>query len=514
MTSAFVRISTGIVVVAVPIALALPCPAQKAWYPGQSIVWQNAQSPYTPSDGAIVGGPGADPDPGSPMYVCRAMYRGSRTPGKWVKGNCNISYGGREYVMHQYQVAYGNAYWRRWDGTPNGLAQTGTEADGSPLYSCRVHYYAPASGPIFPSMPPMPGPDMNPPPMPGPPNVPTPPSIPNMPNMPGMNWQGGGNGGTDMGFQPGKIVNGNCDFPLGGKEIVQQPPFQALYGSGGGYPPYYPYPPYVPNQPSYPPSAPVTPPLGPSSVTWESEQAPFTPGQGAVEGGPGDGPTPGSPLYVCRAGANGGLYPGKWIQGQCSISANGRELKMNTYDVAFGGARWGSYGGLTSDLIQGGFDSDQNPIFVCRVPHFNFWFKDRGAQPGKLVNGQCLVSYGGSEIPVDPPFQALYSTAGEESQAPPAAPAQQQQQSSGIQVVFQSGTTSSGGKITIMNGASGQTVTEPLAPNLDLAGCVSILQKAAFEAGLQIQAQAGGLKIFGVNNSVNVSGASVSVTQF
>jgi len=189
---------------------------------------------------------------------------------------------------------------------------------------------------------------------------------------------------------------------------------------------------------------------------------------------------------------------------------------MNTYDVAFGPATWGSYGGLTSDMIQGGFDNNQNPIYVCRVPNFNFWFKNRGNQPGKLVNGQCLVSYGGSEIPTNPPFQVLYSTAGSESQAAPISPpaAQTQQSSSGIQVIFQSGTSASPGKITIMNGATGKTVSEPLAPNLDLNACVSVLQQAAFEAGLQIQAQPGGLKIFGTNNSVNVSGASVSVSQF
>jgi len=255
-------------------------------------------------------------------------------------------------------------------------------------------------------------PDMNPPNM-------NPPSMPNVPNFPNLHMFNismsspmgisTADYGSDLGFQPGKIVNGNCNFPLGGREIVQPPPFQALYPGGGGYPPYYPpYPPPYPPQPQ----TPIAPPLGPSSVTWQSEQAPFTPGAGAIIGGPGDGPTPGSPLYICRAGAGGGLYPGKWIQGQCSIAYGGREYKENTYDVAYGSAMWGSFGGLTSDLIQGGYDSDQNPIFICRVPHFNFWFKDRGYQPGQLVNGQCAVSYGGPGVPSGPPFEALYSTAG------------------------------------------------------------------------------------------------------
>jgi hypothetical protein len=534
------RVSNHIASLTIAVVFALPCllRAQNPYYPGQSIAWQNAQSPFTPGEGAIVGGPGAGPEQGTPMYICRAMYQGSMTPGKWVKGNCNISYGGQEHVMRQYQVAYGNARWRRFNGNVNGLIQTGTEADGRPLYSCRVHYYSGSTGPSFPNayppdenIPNMPSPpDMNPPDM-SPPsmNPPTvnPPSMPNVPNFPNLHLFNislsspmgisTADYGSDLGFQPGKIVNGNCNFPLGGREIVQPPPFQALYPGGGGYPPYY--PPYPPPYPPYPPppQTPIAPPLGPSSVTWQSEQAPFTPGAGAIIGGPGDGPTPGSPLYICRAGAAGGLYPGKWIQGQCSIAYGGREYKENTYDVAYGSATWGSFGGLTSDLIQGGYDSDQNPIFICRVPHFNFWFKDRGYQPGQLVNGQCVVSYGGPGVPSGPPFEALYSTAGAgagygptQQQAPPPS----QQQGGGIQVVFQSGTGATPGKITIMNGASGVTVTEDLAANLNQNGCVAALQKAAFDAGLQIQALPGGLKIFGTNNSVNVSGASVSVSQF
>jgi hypothetical protein len=512
-----------IVVLAAALAFAYPSQslAQSPYYPGQSIVWQSVQSPFTPGEGAIEGGPGADPHPGSPMYICRAMYQGAMTPGKWVRGSCNIPYGGQEYVMTQYQIAYGNAYWRRYDGTLNGLAQTGTDADGNPIYSCRVHYYSGSTGPSFPDVTP---PGWNMPSMPNPPsmNPPSinPPSIPNMPNMPNLHLSNismsfvrgvpRADYGTDLGYQPGKIVNGNCNFPLGGREIVQRPPFQVLV-AGGGYPPYY--PPYPVPYPGPYPQTPTAPPLGPSSVTWQSEQAPFTPGAGAIIGGPGFGPTPDSPLYICRAGAGGGLYPGKWIQGQCSISYGGREYKENTYDLAFGSATWGSFGGLTGDLIQGGFDSAQNPIFICRVPHFNFWFKDRGYQPGKLVNGQCIVSYGGSEVPSGPPFEALYSTAARNAASPEQA-GPPQQQSAGIQVLFQSGTGAAPGKITIMNGATGATVTEDLDVNLDQSACVAALQKAALDAGLQIQGLPGGLKIFGTNNSVNVSGASVSVSQF
>jgi hypothetical protein len=35
------------------------------------------------------------------------------------------------------------------------------------------------------------------------------------------------------GYQPGKLTDGKCDIPWGGKEVVRKPPFEALYVSGG-----------------------------------------------------------------------------------------------------------------------------------------------------------------------------------------------------------------------------------------------------------------------------------------
>jgi hypothetical protein len=45
---------------------------------------------------------------------------------------------------------------------------------------------------------------------------------------------------------------------------------------------------------------------------------------------------------------------------------------------------------------------------------------------------------------------------------------------------------------------------------------MAILQQAALQAALQIQTQAdgAGLKIFGLNNAVNVTEASVAISQF
>jgi hypothetical protein len=43
---------------------------------------------------------------------------------------------------------------------------------------------------------------------------------------------------------------------------------------------------------------------------------------------------------------------------------------------------------------------------------------------------------------------------------------------------------------------------------------VEVVQQAAFQAGLQIQADSNGLRVFGNNNTVNVTQASISVSQF
>jgi hypothetical protein len=501
---------------------------QNRWYPEQSIRWQHAQSPFTPGPGAIVGGPGNDPNPGSPMYVCRAQDQGSLVPGKWVGGNCNVAFNNREDVMGSYEVAYGSAQWGPYQGNLAGVIQTGHEPDGRSLYSCRVRYRT---------------------------------------NFPPI----------DYGYQPGKVVSdGTCHFPLGGAEVVQNPPFEVLYASGGGYPPN-PYPPYPypypyppppaplppcrmqdpgvvlngdglwagpnctpadgrgrvpgappPPNPNQPPPGPYQP--GPSSVSWQSVQSPFQPGQSAVMGGPGNGPKPDAPLYVCRAYYNGALYPGKWIEGQCSIAdADGKEQKVDSYEVANGSANWRNFDGDIGALVPGGYDVDGTPLYICRK-QLNY-FGNKGYQPGRLADSQCHTPYGGMDNTSVPPFEALYNefpaAAPVAPQPPPSQPAPNVSQPSvpppdaapalhGIRVTFVNGTGVAEGTATVTNGGNGKTVTKPLPAGSTAQQCVLVLQQAAFEAGLQIQAQPDGmgLRVYGVNNAVNVTQASISVSQF
>ncbi len=460
------------------------------------------------------------------MYVCRAQVGGSLVPGKWVGGNCNVAFNNSEVVMRTYEVAYGSARWGGYRGNTRGLIQMGNEPDGSPLYSCRVRYTS-----NFPS--------------------------------------------ADFGYQPGKLVaDGTCHFPLGGREMVQSPPFEVLYGAGGGYPPYpypnppYPYPyPYPQPPPSQLPGCRLVDPgvvlnsdslwagpnctpsdglgripgannnnsnvsqappgpyqPGPSSVSWQAAQSPFTPGAGAITGAGGKGSKPNEPLYVCRAYYNNALLPGKWLSGQCSVSYNGKEWKLNSYEVASGTAEWRNFDGNVSALVPGGYDSDGTPLYVCRAA-FRF-LGDKGFQPGRLENGKCLYPYGGTEQTSGTPFEALYNVFPASPQTPdagvtgpPQPPVNAEaapQATQGIQVSFVRGPGSAPGTIAVTNGATGKTVTEALPANATPEQCVLILQQAAFKAGLQIQAGADGnsLWVSGINNAVSATGAAIAVSQY
>ncbi len=508
--------------------------AQNGAMLGQSITWRAVTAPYTPdpANGAIAGGPGADPNPGTPMYICRAQVQGSLVPGKWVQGNCNVAFGGSEQIMRTYEVAYGRARWGAYGGSFYGLAQMGRDSNGNPLYSCRIHYID-ASG-------------------------------------------------NDYGFQPGKLVSdGTCHIPFGGAEITSGPPFEVLYATGGGrppysppyYPPYYPYPPAQqqpfpacklgdrgvgldvntgwwvgPNcssidsqgritelkypqpaqPPAYTPPPPPPPPYdpGPSSVTWQQAQKPFVPGQDAIMGGPGNGPKPGSPLYICRVQYNNNLFPGKWVQGDCNFSDDaGKEQSSKTYEVAIGKAEWRDFDGNVGALVPGGFAANGTHLYICRK-QISSWGSNKGLQPGWLENGTCHIPYT-VDSPYGMPFQALYNVFGPSGatspqDVSPAATTQtstQEQgpaQSHGIVISFGRGTGATAGTVSVTNGSSGTTVTKPLPPNSSAQQCMEILQQAAFQAGLQIQIQADGigLKVFGINNAVNVTQASATVSQF
>jgi hypothetical protein len=62
--------------------------AQNGAILGQNISWRPVTSPFIPdaSQGAIAGGPGNDPNPGTPMYICRGRMQGMSSSFKSYPG--------------------------------------------------------------------------------------------------------------------------------------------------------------------------------------------------------------------------------------------------------------------------------------------------------------------------------------------------------------------------------------------------------------------------------------------
>lgn len=90
---------------------------------------------------AVIGG--SQDNPNAMFYVCRANYRGGVHPGKYFRGNCNISWGGRVITTQNYEVLVS----RRpltWVESSNGDIPTnaipGGIANGNTLYICQADY--------------------------------------------------------------------------------------------------------------------------------------------------------------------------------------------------------------------------------------------------------------------------------------------------------------------------------------------------------------------------------------
>lgn len=113
---------------------------------------------------------------GAPLYVCRASYNGGVHPGKVVAGSCNIGWGGKEIVLHSFEVLSTNALrepgiWTSGIVPGHSYYSAGHEANGTSLYICRASYRG--------------------------------------------------------GLHPGKVVAGKCNFGWGGNEIAL-PAFEVL----------------------------------------------------------------------------------------------------------------------------------------------------------------------------------------------------------------------------------------------------------------------------------------------
>lgn len=105
---------------------------------------------------------------------------------------------------------------------------------------------------------------------------------------------------------------------------------------------------------------------------------------------------PGRTLYICHGWHGGGLHPGKIVANNCNIGWGGKEITLNSYEVLVGDnsqVSWvdASYGGVPSGAVSGGSEPGRPNLYICRVSY-------RGLQPGKLVEQNCNIGYGGDEL--------------------------------------------------------------------------------------------------------------------
>lgn len=86
---------------------------------------------------------GTQPNPPATLFVCRANYRGGVHPGKLFDGRCNISWGGSEVTLSQYEVLVSrkSLSWvsASFGAIPPRAIQGGYQHDG-PLYICQASY--------------------------------------------------------------------------------------------------------------------------------------------------------------------------------------------------------------------------------------------------------------------------------------------------------------------------------------------------------------------------------------
>lgn len=123
---------------------------------------------------AVIGGNQYNPN--AMFYVCRANYRGGMHPGKYFDGNCNISWGGREVVLSNYEMLISPKA-LRWVRTNAGViphhAIPGGNENNQTLYICQADY--------------------------------------------------------ENGSHTGKVIGRNCNFGWGGREIIT-PNYSVLVG--------------------------------------------------------------------------------------------------------------------------------------------------------------------------------------------------------------------------------------------------------------------------------------------
>lgn len=85
---------------------------------------------------------GVDTD-NKPLFLCLAKLFGSLQPGKtWAGyGHCNVPYGGKEYVVDQFEIPSRETFRRIFWSVDGGAAiSVGRDTNGNPLFLCQADF--------------------------------------------------------------------------------------------------------------------------------------------------------------------------------------------------------------------------------------------------------------------------------------------------------------------------------------------------------------------------------------
>ena len=104
--------------------------------------WVRARNGAIP-DGAVAQGREGPGNGGEALWVCRALFEGGLHPGKVRPGlgAANISWGGKEVQVHEYEVLMEEGVWVNASSgnVPNGATAFGHEATGEGLFVARAN---------------------------------------------------------------------------------------------------------------------------------------------------------------------------------------------------------------------------------------------------------------------------------------------------------------------------------------------------------------------------------------
>jgi len=118
----------------------------------------------------------------------------------------------------------------------------------------------------------------------------------------------------------------------------------------------------------------------------------------------------GENIYVARASYKNGLHPGKLQNGACYISYGGKGLLFQQYEILKNGAKvnytWETWNGNIPENAFVGGNENGSDLYVCRAKY------EGDLIPGKIVSGNCNISWQTSEIVIENDFEVLVTKSG------------------------------------------------------------------------------------------------------